>query len=177
MKEAKKAYVSRETYATGRLRLAQPIRATSRSPPCPHIFRALEEIAGGWPYVEGGVLCRPVGCADPFPVPGRDGDFSGAAQPCYAGGPLPAKNAPERSAPGSGGFLANHPLALVLFGCEAAIADAPAQRKPFFMFSLNTALIFRLVPPVCRPLILSRKTSTISNRIATSRISAAVKRT
>ena len=30
----------------------------------------------GWPYVGGGAFCRPVGCADPFPMPGRDRDFS-----------------------------------------------------------------------------------------------------
>lgn len=177
MKEAKKAYVSRETYAAGRLRLAQPIRAASRSPPCPHIFRALEEIAGGWPYVEGGVLCRPVGCADPFPVPGRDGDFSGAAQPCYASGPLPAKNAPERSAPGSGGFLANHPLALVLFGCKAAIADAVGTAQTLFHARLEYRLDFPAGTGSILPLILSRKVSTLSNLFATSRISAAMKRT
>ena len=177
MKEAKKAYVSRETYAAGRLRLAQPIRATGRSPPCPHIFRALEEIAGGWPYVEGGVLCRPVGCADPFPIPGWDRGFLGAARPCYASDPLPAKNASEHSVPSGGSFLVDHPLALVLFGCKVAIADAVGTAQTLFHARLEYRLDFPAGAGSILPLILSRKVSTLSNLFVTSRISAAMKRT
>ena len=73
---------------------------------------------------------------------GRDRDFLGAECLCYAGYGFPGKDGLEDAAHNGGGFLVDHPLALVLFGGEIAIGDGPRTAQSLFHPGLENALDF-----------------------------------
>ena len=110
----------------------------------PQILRPFEDITqgGGRPGVGVMVAAGADRTADALPVFGGDGDLLGPQRPGDAVDALAVHDHLEDAAHNSGGFLVNHPLALVLLGGEVAIGNGPRTAQTFLHPGLENALDF-----------------------------------
>ena len=106
----------------------------------------------GWPYVGGGAFCRPVGCADPFPMPGRDRDFS--ARRALA---MRAILSPPRK-------LWNIRRLAVAASGRGSMAHPPRKNRPLPLWSHFSAASSKFHPAALMPQFMIRRLVCVAAR-------------